>query len=149
MFNMNQLCSNSFHYKELYKPDEYWHNEAPLVKEVKYGVFQSPIIIKEIAMKATLFAAVLAMAVCSLPTFATEQTDVSSVKKKINLNTADIKTLTGSFQRIGKQRAAAIIHYRQTHGGFKSVTELAEVHGLGQAFVSSHLASLQTIFDVK
>lgn len=94
-------------------------------------------------MKATLCAVALALTSFSLSLYAAEAPQPSS---KINLNTADIQALTGSFQRIGKMRAAAIIKYRQVHGRFKSVAELAQVHGLGQAFVMSHLPQLQTVF---
>ncbi|STX28359.1 competence protein ComEA [Legionella beliardensis] len=74
---------------------------------------------------------------------------VSVIDKQINLNTADIKTLSKSIKGIGSKRAEAIITYRQKHGNFKSVTDLAHVPGLGQKFVNSHADELQRIFIVE
>lgn len=51
--------------------------------------------------------------------------------KPVNINTADaaeLQTLDG----IGEKKAAAIIEYREQHGGFSSVDELAEVPGIGE-----------------
>ena len=106
-------------------------------------------------MKANLFAAVLSLFVVSLPlNAAIKEADktpsVSSQKPtvKIDLNKADIKTLSKSFKGIGQKRAEAIIGYRETKGGFKSVEELAQVRGLGEQFVKSHLSQLQETFVV-
>ena len=107
-------------------------------------------------MKATLFAVVLSLFVISFPALA----DVNIVQPitpppteqtlhKINLNKADVQTLTQSFKGIGQKRAEAIVSYRETHGGFKSVEELAQVRGLGKQFVTVHLAQLQEVFAVE
>ncbi|MGQ3888699.1 ComEA family DNA-binding protein [Legionella sp. CNM-1927-20] len=74
---------------------------------------------------------------------------ISITDKQINLNTADIKLLTKSAKGIGAKRAQAIIKYRQDHGKFKSVNDLAQVPGFGQKFVTSHLEELQRVFTVK
>ncbi len=42
-------------------------------------------------------------------------------------NSAQLQTING----IGPTKAAAIIKYRKTHGGFKSVDELVNVKGIG------------------
>lgn len=65
---------------------------------------------------------------------------------KINLNQADSKTLLHSLKGIGKKRAEAIVAFRTKHGLFKSLEALAEVPGLGQAFVERNLAELQKQF---
>ncbi|WP_419420610.1 ComEA family DNA-binding protein [Legionella sp. D16C41] len=74
---------------------------------------------------------------------------LAGVDTQINLNKADLKTLTKSFKGIGVKRAEAIVKYRQEHGKFKSVSELAKVPGFGQKFVTSHLDELQKNFQVK
>lgn len=107
-------------------------------------------------MKATLFAMVVSFSVVSFstPIFANDAQVKSPVlssppaSQKINLNTADIKTLTQSFKGIGQKRAQAIIDYRQKHGNFKSIAELAEVRGLGKTFVNAHLSQLQAVFVI-
>lgn len=109
-------------------------------------------------MKATMFAAVLSFFVVSIPTqaialdaktTAPPVVEQAQVREKINLNKATVQELTGSFKGIGKKRAEAIVSYRDTHGGFKSIEDLAQVRGLGKSFVDSHLEPLQGIFSVE
>lgn len=64
---------------------------------------------------------------------------------KINLNKASIEELAHSMKGIGKKRAEAIVAYRQQHGPFKSLQELALVRGFGAHFVHQHLAELQAL----
>lgn len=105
-------------------------------------------------MKASLFAVVLS---CITVPFALQAQDVkppvtTAVQqpvKKINLNTADVSMLTGSFKGIGQKRAQAIVAFRDTHGKFKSLTDLSQVKGLGSSFVKNNLAQLQGIFVVE
>lgn len=68
---------------------------------------------------------------------------------KIDLNKADLSSLVGSVKGIGKKRAEAIIAYRESHQGFKSIEELAEVKGLGQRFVIANREKLMEVFVVK
>ena len=85
------------------------------------------------------------------------QSDVKSPEKqqsaqsstKINLNTTDAATLTGSFKGIGKKRAEAIIAYRDNHRGFKALEELAEVKGIGQHFVQVNKEALKKVYVVE
>lgn len=107
-------------------------------------------------MKATLFAVVLSLFVLSFPAQAAVETTASKAPppkeqalQKINLNQADVSTLTGSFKGIGKKRAEAIVKYRESQGKFKSVEDLAQVRGIGKQFVNSHLAELQKLFTVE
>lgn len=105
-------------------------------------------------MKASLFAVVLS---CMAIPFSLQAQDVKSPVtttvqqsvKKINLNTADVSTLTGSFKGIGQKRAQAIVNFRNTHGKFKSITDLSQVKGLGQSFVNSHLEALQRVYIIE
>jgi len=74
---------------------------------------------------------------------------VAQVIDKINLNNADVQTLTNSFKGIGKKRALAIVKYREEHRGFTTIAELANVRGIGSAFVNKNLEQLQAIFVIK
>ncbi len=49
---------------------------------------------------------------------------------KIDINSASAETLM-LLPGIGEVRAAAIIAYREAHGGFGSVSELLEIEGIG------------------
>lgn len=72
----------------------------------------------------------------------------SLTSSQINLNKADLKALTGSFKGIGKKRAEAIIAYRESHQGFKSLEELAEVKGIGPHFVEANRDALKKTFTI-
>lgn len=106
-------------------------------------------------MKAKIIAAALSFVVATLPVQANtapkekpaQQTAIATAK--IDLNKADVSTLTGSFKGIGKKRAEAIIAYRESHQGFKSIEELAEVKGLSQHFVTANIEKLKDVFIVK
>lgn len=105
-------------------------------------------------MKASLCAAVLSCMVVTFPLQAQAvtppvTTTVQQPAKKINLNTADVSILTGSFKGIGQKRAQAIVSFRDTHGKFKSVADLSQVKGLGQSFVNSHLEALQRTYVIE
>ena len=108
-------------------------------------------------MKATLFAVVLSLFIipCSIqaqsdtidpgnvPTVTTQPSN------KINLNTADVDTLTQSFKGIGRKRAEAIIAYREANGGFKSVEDFALVKGIGKQFVEKNRKQLQETYSIE
>ena len=49
----------------------------------------------------------------------------------ININKADEAALR-SLPGVGAKKAAAIVEYRDTHGGFKSVDDLRNVKGIGK-----------------
>lgn len=52
----------------------------------------------------------------------------------LDLNTADIRALQ-TLPGIGPARAQRILDYREAHGPFRSVEELAAVEGIGPALV--------------
>ncbi|MDQ7937579.1 helix-hairpin-helix domain-containing protein [Lactiplantibacillus sp. WILCCON 0030] len=51
--------------------------------------------------------------------------------RTINLNTADVAALQ-KLSGVGQKKAEKIIAYRDQHGGFKSVSELTKVGGIGE-----------------
>ncbi len=59
----------------------------------------------------------------------------------VDINAADMETLM-SVKGIGEKRAMAIIDYREQHGPFKSVDELAIVRGVSEALVDKSRESL-------
>ncbi len=106
-------------------------------------------------MKATLIAVLATLCFLSFYVQATENpgrsaTSTSPIlpEKKIYLNRADAKTLTHSVSGIGEKRAQAIVNYRLEHGPYKSLQELAFVHGLGAKFISKRMQQLQAVFVI-
>jgi competence protein ComEA len=106
-------------------------------------------------MKAMLIAMVASLCFISFYVQATENSARSNYapsvlpEKKIYLNRADAKTLTHSIPGIGEKRAEAIVNFRTQHGPFKSLQELAFVHGLGAKFVNNRMQQLQAVFIIE
>jgi len=76
--------------------------------------------------------AVLVAVVALIPPPAAADTAAASVSvpAKVNINTADVKslmTLTG----VGRSLAEKIVKYRDEHGQFKKATDLRKVEGVG------------------
>jgi competence ComEA-like helix-hairpin-helix protein len=53
----------------------------------------------------------------------------------VNINTADAATLARVLDGIGAAKAEAIVQYREEHGEFVDVYELANVKGVGERTV--------------
>ena len=62
-------------------------------------------------------------------------TAASSVLKQVNINQADVKTLS-MIKGIGDKRAKAIVDYRVKHGKYTSVEQLAKIKGISSNSLS-------------
>lgn len=102
-----------------------------------------------------MFLSLLASLIVSTYVHAVTLPDVSVAPEpklpltQLNLNTADVASLAKSVKGIGQKRAEAIIKYRETHQGFKSINELANVPGIGEKFVNKRLDELQQKFTIQ
>ena len=66
---------------------------------------------------------------CALPTLAAAQVDI---------NSADAKTLAEALSGVGLVKAEAIVAYRNTHGPFESIDDLAKVKGIGSKTIDAN-----------
>lgn len=87
-------------------------------------------------MRQTLWKVILSVALCWLTTTVMAAT--------VNINTADMQTLTNNITGVGPRRADAIISYRKSHGPFKDVQELTKVKGIGQKLIDKNKDKLVT-----
>jgi len=60
----------------------------------------------------------------------------------VDINTADAKTIAKATKGIGLKKAEAIVAYRDKHGSYKSVADLAKVKGIGKKTIASNKAAL-------
>ena len=56
----------------------------------------------------------------------------------VNINTADSERLVDDLVGIRPQKALAIVQYRQQHGPFKQIEDLALVSGIGAKTVEQN-----------
>ncbi|MEX2130356.1 MAG: ComEA family DNA-binding protein [Pseudohongiellaceae bacterium] len=59
-------------------------------------------------------------------------------QEMVDINTADAATLAETLEGVGMARAIEIVAYRETHGKFQTVEQLAEVKGIGMATVEKN-----------
>lgn len=59
----------------------------------------------------------------------------NKVAARININTADAKTLDNGLLGVGPAKAEAIIAWRRQKGPFKSIADLSAVKGMGPALI--------------
>lgn len=78
-------------------------------------------------------ASAFSVAVESAPNAASiTKTEVVAKQGAININTADALELT-KLKGVGPKKAEAIVAWRKANGEFKSVEQLLEVKGIGEA----------------
>lgn len=64
--------------------------------------------------------------------------EVSDALNKVDINTADAATLALALDGIGMAKAQEIVAYRELNGEFKSIEELAQVKGIGEATIAKN-----------
>lgn len=79
--------------------------------------------------------------------FAAEKTDskaaqVQQIPSKVNINKADAEEISTVLKGVGLKKAEAIVAYRKANGKFKSIEELAEVKGIGEATIEKNRSKL-------
>jgi competence protein ComEA len=98
----------------------------------------------------SLFIVTHTLHAVSVNTNSPKPADIKAVvqSEKINLNKADVTTLTHSFKGIGKKRAEAIVQYRQIHHEFKTLEELGNVKGFSPNFINKNKERLEALFSL-
>ncbi len=65
----------------------------------------------------------------------------------VDINSADAKALARGIDGVGMKRAEAIINYRNQHGAFKSVDDLARVRGVNTKTINKNRQNLSLGFS--
>jgi competence protein ComEA len=92
------------------------------------------------ALARALLLGMLALPL-ALSAQAAEPAPVAAVEK-VDINTADEAALAAALKGVGLRKAAAIIEYRDQHGGFRTIDELANVRGIGLNTVDQNIERL-------
>jgi competence protein ComEA len=58
--------------------------------------------------------------------------------EKVDINSADARTIDRVLVGVGPSKAEAIVAYRKEHGSFKSADQLASVKGIGLSIVEKN-----------
>lgn len=111
---------------------------------------------KKIIKKHTAMLAMLAALSLTGTVYAADSADTAlsssatfpAIVAKVNINTADANNIAGRVKGIGEKRAEAIVAYRTQHGAYKSFDDLADVKGIGEAFVKTHRNELNQAFTL-
>ncbi|WP_431305838.1 ComEA family DNA-binding protein [Vibrio rumoiensis] len=56
----------------------------------------------------------------------------------VNVNKADAEEIATMLKGIGEKKAQDIVDYRAEHGNFKSIDDLTQVKGIGQATIEKN-----------
>jgi len=66
----------------------------------------------------------------------------------VDINTANAGELASAITGVGEKKAAVIVQYREAHGPFTSVDELAMVKGIGAGTVEKNRHNLEVVSPV-
>lgn len=106
-------------------------------------------------MRKLILGAIIALSTCVAvePSFAASKAPAASAETKavstdksvkpapkaqVNINSASAEEIAEVLVGIGAAKAEAIVAYREQNGGFKSVEELTEVKGIGEATLTKN-----------
>ncbi len=65
-----------------------------------------------------------------------------SADLSVNINRADSEALVEGLDGVGPQKALAIVRYRQQHGPFRRIEDLALVEGIGAKTIEQNRAKI-------
>ena len=82
-----------------------------------------------------LFSTIAALLVLAVP--------LAALAGPVNVNTADAETISAELKGIGLSKARAIVEYREKHGPFRSVEDLALVSGIGERTLERNRADIR------
>ena len=100
---------------------------------------------KKISSKALICALLTSMLLFTSNVMSAESkitTDVEVMQQSVYLNKSTIDDLV-TLKGIGHKKAQAIVAYRKKIGGFKSVSELTKVKGIGKRILSDNKERLK------
>lgn len=84
---------------------------------------------KLIISRNIIRSAVLAVSLLTLLSFAGS----TLASELVDINFADVDTISAALEGIGPTKAKAIIDYRESHGVFQNIEELSNVPGIGES----------------
>ncbi|MDH5611819.1 MAG: helix-hairpin-helix domain-containing protein [Gammaproteobacteria bacterium] len=63
---------------------------------------------------------------------------------QVNINKADVATLSTELVGVGEKKAEAIVAYREANGPFKSAEDLMNVKGIGESILHKNTGNIVT-----
>jgi competence protein ComEA len=103
-------------------------------------MYYKELIMKNVSLKVLLCALLTSLLLLTTNVISAESkvtTNVEVMQQNVNLNKSTIDDLV-TLKGIGHKKAQAIVTYRQQIGGFKSVSELIKVKGIGEKILSDN-----------
>ncbi|MGB5279178.1 MAG: ComEA family DNA-binding protein [Gammaproteobacteria bacterium] len=61
---------------------------------------------------------------------------------QVNINTADVETLSSELSGIGQNKAEAIVAYREQYGPYKQIEDLTNVKGIGVSTIEKNKSKM-------
>ncbi len=68
---------------------------------------------------------------------------------QVDINHADAKALAEAMDGVGLTKAEAIVAYRDAHGPFRSVDDLAKVRGIGAKTIHANRHAIVALDDTE